>query len=46
VRINDERDVLGFWFQQTKGASLFWMQVLGEVKQRGDRDILICCGTA
>jgi putative transposase len=37
-----ERDVLGMWFQQTEGAK-FWMQVLNELKQRGVRDILICC---
>ena len=42
VRINGERDALGTWFQQTEGAK-FWMQVLGELKQRGVQDILICC---
>jgi putative transposase len=42
VRVNGERDVLGMWFQQTEGAK-FWMQVLGELKHRGVRDILICC---
>jgi Transposase, Mutator family len=30
------------WFQETEGAK-FWMQVLAELKQRGVRDILICC---
>ena len=30
------------WFQDTEGAK-FWMQVLNELKQRGVRDILICC---
>ena len=30
------------WFQETEGAK-FWMQVLSELKQRGVRDILICC---
>ena len=34
--------MLGMWFQQTEGAK-FWMQVLGELKQRGVQDILICC---
>ena len=29
-------------FKQTEGAK-FWMQVLTELKQRGVRDILICC---
>ena len=30
------------WFQETEGAK-FWMQVLNDLKQRGVRDILICC---
>ena len=30
------------WFQETEGAK-FWMQVLSDLKQRGVRDILICC---
>src|SRR3989454_6102089 len=42
VTLEGERDVLGIWFQETEGAK-FWMQVLTELKQRGVRDILICC---
>ena len=42
VAMDGERDVLGMWFQETEGAK-FWMQVLNELKQRGVRDILICC---
>jgi putative transposase len=42
VSIEGERDMLGMWFQETEGAK-FWMQVLNELKQRGVRDILICC---
>jgi putative transposase len=42
VTMEGERDVLGMWFQQTEGAK-FWMQVLNDLKQRGVRDILICC---
>jgi putative transposase len=42
VSLDGERDVLGMWFQQAEGAK-FWMQVLNELKQRGVRDILICC---
>jgi putative transposase len=34
--------VLGLWFQQAEGAK-FWLQVLTELKQRGVRDMLICC---
>jgi putative transposase len=42
VTVDGDRDVLGMWFQATEGAK-FWMQVLTELKQRGVRDILICC---
>jgi putative transposase len=42
ITLEGDRDVLGLWFQETEGAK-FWMQVLSELKQRGVRDILICC---
>jgi putative transposase len=42
IGMDGERDVLGMWFQDTEGAK-FWMQVLTELKDRGVRDILICC---
>jgi putative transposase len=42
VTVEGERDVLGMWFAETEGAK-FWLQVLAELKQRGIRDILICC---
>jgi putative transposase len=42
VNLDGERDVLGLWFQQAEGAK-FWLQVLTELKQRGVRDVLICC---
>jgi putative transposase len=42
VRTDGERDVLGMWFQQTEGAK-FWLSVLSELKQRGVRDVLVCC---
>jgi putative transposase len=42
ITVDGDRDVLGMWFQDTEGAK-FWMQVLTELKQRGVRDILICC---
>ncbi len=42
VNLEGERDVLGLWFQQAEGAK-FWLQVLTELKQRGVRDVLICC---
>jgi len=42
VNLEGERDVLGLWFQQAEGAK-FWRAVLNELKQRGVRDVLICC---
>ncbi len=42
VTLDGDRDVLGMWFQESEGAK-FWMQVLSDLKQRGVRDILICC---
>src|SRR3954454_6926755 len=42
ITTDGQREVLGMWFQQAEGAK-FWMQVLNELKQRGVRDILICC---
>lgn len=34
------KEVLGFWIQQTEGAS-FWLRVMSELKSRGVEDILI-----
>jgi putative transposase len=42
VTVDGDRDVLGLWFQESEGAK-FWMQVLTALKQRGVRDVLICC---
>ena len=42
VTVEGDRDVLGMWFQETEGAK-FWMQILNELRQRGVRDILLCC---
>jgi putative transposase len=42
ITVDGDRDVLGMWFAETEGAK-FWMHVLAELKQRGIRDILICC---
>jgi putative transposase len=42
VNLEGERDVLGLWFQRAEGAK-FWLAVLNELKQRGVRDVLICC---
>jgi putative transposase len=42
ITMDGEREVLGMWFQANEGAK-FWMQVLTDLKNRGVRDILICC---
>jgi putative transposase len=42
LTVEGERDVLGMWFEETEGAKV-WMQVLTDLKQRGVRDVLICC---
>ena len=42
VNLEGERDVLVLWFQSSEGAK-FWLAVLNELKQRGIRDVLICC---
>jgi putative transposase len=36
------KHVLGLWVQQQEGAR-FWTQVLGELRNRGVRDVLIAC---
>lgn len=36
------KHVLGLWVQQQEGAR-FWNQVLGELRNRGVRDVLIAC---
>jgi transposase-like protein len=42
VANDGQRDVLGMWIQSTEGAK-FWLSILGELKQRGVRDILVLC---
>src|SRR5579872_7208475 len=42
ITMDGDRDVLGMWFQDNEGAK-FWMQVLSDLKNRGVRDILVCC---
>jgi putative transposase len=42
VTLDGERDVLGIWFQSSEGAK-FWLAVLNELRQRGVRDVLVCC---
>lgn len=36
------KEILGIWINETEGAK-FWMQILGEIKQRGVQDIFIAC---
>lgn len=42
VNTDGLKEILGIYISQTEGAK-FWMQVLTEVKNRGVKDILICC---
>lgn len=42
INIDGERDVLGLWIQNTEGAK-FWTSVLTQLRNRGVKDILICC---
>lgn len=36
------KEVLGLWIHENESAS-FWMNVLTELKERGVRDVLMCC---
>ncbi len=40
IQADGQRDVLGLWIEQTKGAK-FWLKVFNELKTRGCQDILI-----
>lgn len=40
--LDGKKDVLGLWVQRTEGAK-FWLSILGELKTRGVKDILILC---
>lgn len=42
VAPDGRKDVLGFWIQATEGAK-FWLNILGELRQRGVQDILVIC---
>lgn len=48
INMEGQKDLLGLWMAQTEGAasdiaSLFWLNVLTELKNRGVGDILIAC---
>jgi putative transposase len=36
------KDILGFWVQASEGAK-FWLNIFGELRQRGVHDILVIC---
>jgi putative transposase len=42
VTVDGEREPLGIWWQDTEGAK-FWLAVLNDLRQRGVKDVLICC---
>jgi putative transposase len=42
VTLEGEREILGLWWQDTEGATL-WLAVLNDLHQRGVGDVLIAC---
>jgi putative transposase len=42
VDVEGRKHALGCWIQDTEGAK-FWAKVLSDLRNRGVRDILICC---
>jgi len=42
VAADGRKDILGFWIQGTEGAK-FWLNIFGELRQRGVQDILVIC---
>jgi putative transposase len=42
VTLEGNKEVLGFWIEQTEGAK-FWLSVMTELKNRGVQDVLIAC---
>jgi putative transposase len=42
VAADGRKDILGFWVQATEGAK-FWLNIFGELRQRGVQDILVMC---
>jgi putative transposase len=42
IDLDGQKDVLGMWIGESESAK-FWLSVLNELRNRGVRDILICC---
>jgi putative transposase len=42
IDLEGKKDVLGMWIGESE-SSRFWLGVLNEIRNRGTRDILICC---
>jgi putative transposase len=42
INISGNKEVLGFWINETEGAK-FWLSIFTELKNRGLQDILIMC---
>ena len=42
IDLDGQKDVLGMWIGESE-SSKFWLSVLNEIRNRGTRDILICC---
>ena len=42
IDVEGQKHVLGMWLQREEGAK-FWLGVLTELRNRGVKDVLICC---
>jgi transposase-like protein len=42
IDLDGQKDVLGMWVGESE-SSKFWLGVLNEIRNRGTKDILICC---
>lgn len=42
ISSDGQKEILGMYVAATEGAK-FWMQVLTEIRNRGTKDILLCC---
>lgn len=42
INLEGRKEVLGFWASENEGAK-FWLNVLGDLKNRGVQDILLAC---
>jgi putative transposase len=43
IKVDGTKDCLGFWIESQGESSLYWLNVLNEIKNRGVENILIFC---